>query len=308
MPYVLELKTIQSAAFRTLIDTLHSILTDVNFVFYPYYMDEEHSESDDEGSYVSSDEECDEEEDVAVESDKKDVPSDKKIGGLRIMAVNKNNTILIHVKLDADKFDYYKCTRKKLVLGINLTNLQKYVKCMSNFDTITLAVDEDDVNKLIILLENAEKKEEKTFRLNLMDLEEEEIDVEPTQFPYSINLPSQDFHKYCKDMSMITDKMEIVCTTKQVFLKGKGEQGTYDVKLGESIGGLSIDVNTELGEIVQGLFEVKHLVVFTKCTSLCNLVTLYIKNDYPLVIRYVVAALGDIKLCLSPSKPKNSYD
>ena len=36
--------------------------------------------------------------------------------------------------------------------------------------------------------------------------------------------------------------------------------------------------------------------------------TLYIKNDYPLVIRYVVAALGDIKLCLSPSKPKNSYD
>ena len=28
---------------------------------------------------------------------------------------------------------------------------------------------------------------------------------------------------------------------------------------------------------------------------------MYIKNDYPLVIRYDVANLGNIKLCLSPN-------
>ena len=28
---------------------------------------------------------------------------------------------------------------------------------------------------------------------------------------------------------------------------------------------------------------------------------MYIKNDYPLIIKYNVANLGDIKLCLSPN-------
>ena len=28
------------------------------------------------------------------------------------MAVNKTQTILIHLKLDADRFDYYYCARK----------------------------------------------------------------------------------------------------------------------------------------------------------------------------------------------------
>jgi len=28
---------------------------------------------------------------------------------------------------------------------------------------------------------------------------------------------------------------------------------------------------------------------------------MYIKNDYPLIIKYDVANLGDIKLCLSPN-------
>ena len=58
-----------------------------------------------------------------------------------------------------------------------------------------------------------------------MDLEDEKYEVDPVQFPYSINLPSGDFHKYCKDMHGITDKMEIMCTSKKVFMKGKGEQG-----------------------------------------------------------------------------------
>ena len=295
--YILELKTIQSSALRTLIDTLQGMLTDVNFIFYPYYVENSESESE---SDSDSEQNVDDEKHKMYSNNL----NDKKIGGLRIMAVNKNSTILVHVKLDADKFDYYKCTRKKLVLGISLSSLQKYMKCMSNYDTITLAVEEEDINKLIIIFENVDKKEKKTFKLNLMDLEEEDIYVEPTQFPYSLSLPSQDFHKYCKDMHGITDKIELQCTSKKLFIKGRGEQGTYEIELEESVGGLNVDINTEKNKIVQGIFEVKHLVLFTKCTTLCNLVTLFIKNDYPLVIKYAVAALGEIKICLSPCKPK----
>ena len=209
------------------------------------------------------------------------------------------------MRLDADKFDVYKYNyhKKKLTLGIDINNLLKCLKCMSNFDTMTWLVDDDDINKLIIILESTERKEKKTFKLNLMDIEEETYDISPIQFPYSIILPSQDFHKYCKDMATSTEKIEIKATSNKLFFSGKGEIGNIDFEVGESNGGLSIISTTNnTNEIVQGLFELKFLLIFTKCTNLCNQVTMFLKNDYPIIITYQIAALGEIKLVLSPTK------
>ena len=38
-----------------------------------------------------------------------------------------------------------------------MANFYRLIKTMSNFDTLTLAVDDDDINKLIIKLENGDK-------------------------------------------------------------------------------------------------------------------------------------------------------
>jgi len=48
----------------------------------------------------------------------------------------------------------------------------------------------------------------------------------------------------------------------------------------------------------------KHLVLFTKCTSLCSDISLYLKNDYPIIVEYNVAGLGEIKLALAPALTK----
>jgi DNA-binding LytR/AlgR family response regulator len=79
--------------------------------------------------------------------------------------------------------------------------------------------------------------------------------------------------------------------------------GNIDFEVGETNGGLSIISTTNnTNEIVQGLFELKFLLIFTKCTNLCNQVTLFLKNDYPIILTYQIASLGEIKLVLSPSK------
>jgi len=39
--------------------------------------------------------------------------------------------------------------------------------------------------------------------------------------------------------------------------------------------------------------------------AISNSVELYLKNDYPLIIKYSVACLGDIKLCLAPKCQNN---
>ena len=276
MVCVLELKTTQSVHIKTLIDSLNALLTDVNITFYPYH--------------------------VSLPDDK-----DKKIGGVVIKELNKTSSILIHCKLDADQFEHYEYNYKqpKLTIGINLTNFLKCIKCMTNFDTMTWKIDDEDINKLIMILES--EKEKKVFKINLMDLEDANYEIEPVQFPYSIILPTQDFQNYCKNMMSVTDKIDIKATTDNLFLSGKGELGVIDFELTASnvSAGLTIGKNTSnANEIVQGTFELKYLIIFTRCSSLCSHVNLFLKNNYPLIVQYSVAKLGQIKFVLSQSKPK----
>lgn len=346
MVYILELKTTQAAAMKIVTDAINSLLTDANFDFYPYYIEEsedtdnDSKDSDTENDYESesdnnnsddsnNDSDSDSEqylkkkitkknskdkaktdkklkkEDKVVEKEGESEEKKKTIGGVVLKEVNKTGKILVYMRLDADKFDIYKYSyhKKKLTLGIDIGNLLKCLKCMSHFDTMSWLVDDEDINKLIVVLESVERKEKKTFKLNLMDIEEETYDITPIQFPYSITLPSPDFHKYCKDMAGSTDKIEIKATSKKLFFSGKGEIGNVEFEVGETNGGLQIVSTTNnTNEIVQGLFELKFLLIFTKCTNLCNQVTLFLKNDYPIIVTYQIAALGEIKLVLSPSK------
>ena len=53
-------------------------------------------------------------------------------------------------------------------------------------------------------------------------------------------------------------------------------------------------------EIIQGEFSLKNLSYFIKCTNLCNQIQIYLGNNLPLIIKYNVASLGEIKLCLAP--------
>jgi hypothetical protein len=102
--------------------------------------------------------------------------------------------------------------------------------------------------------------------------------------------------------------MEIMCTSNKVIFSGAGELGHIDFEVAETNGGLTIETNQNCrDEIVQGLFELRFLMIFTKCTNLCNTVTLYLKNDYPLIIKYDISVLGQIKLVLSPSKNDDKY-
>ena len=47
--------------------------------------------------------------------------------GLKIMAMDGTHTVLVHLRLHADRFDEYKCPQK-YILGINMINLFKLVK------------------------------------------------------------------------------------------------------------------------------------------------------------------------------------
>jgi len=217
--------------------------------------------------------------------------------GIKIVTMDTSHIILVHLKLNADKFEMYNCENPTSI-GINMLNLYKIIKTINNSDILTLFMYENDLNHLGIKIENVEKNTKTTYKINLLDLHNNHFEIPEVVFNSVITLPSNDFQKITRDMNNLADFVEIKNLNNKFILTCNGDFCTQETVLSDNE---NIQINSDnANEIIQGNFNLKYLVLFTKCTNLSNNIELYLKNDYPLIIKYTVASLGEIKLCLSP--------
>ena len=257
---IFEIKTIQAGAFRTLIEGLKEILTEVDLEF-------DHT-------------------------------------GIKIIAMDETHTVLVHLRLLADRFEHFYCPSKH-VLGVNMIYFFKLIKTMGNNDSLTLYLPASNPNKLGIRMENSEKNTTTTYYLKLFDTNVQDINVPQINFTSIIHMPSADFQKICRDMSVLGEKVEITSSGPDLVFRSAGDFAEQETIITENNG--SIKVQRDPGavhNIVQGVFLLKHLVLFTKCTNLCQNVELYLKNDFPLILRYTVANLGEVRLLLARIKER----
>lgn len=258
-----EIKTVQSGAFRTLIEALKEILTEANLEF------------------------------------------DSQ--GIKVMAVDETHTVLVYLRLHADRFENYYCPVKH-VLGVNMIYLFKLIKTMGNSDSLSLYLPASNPNKLGIRMENAEKSTVTNYYLKLFDTDVEDISIPSLNFTSIIHMPSVDLQKICRDMNALGEKLDVEITSSgsDLIFKCVGDFAEQETIISENNSATMkvIKGANAVNEIVQGIFQLKHLVLFTKCTSLCPSIELYLKNDYPLILKYTVANLGEVKLVLAPIKNK----
>ncbi len=237
----------------------------------------------------------------------KDILTDTNIEfdstGIKIMSMDGTHTILVHLRLKADRFDEYYCP-KKYVLGVNMINFFKLVKTMSNNESIVLYMKKSDTTKLGIEIMNGEKQMVTRFHMNLIELDVNPIEIPPVDFPSIITMPAVDFQKVIRDMHGLGETVEIQSAADHLSFNCKGDNAEQETIY--CIGQNGLSQKESRSEIVQGNFLLKHLVLFTKCTSLCTDIALHLKNDYPIIVEYNVAGLGEIKLALAPALTKSA--
>lgn len=253
---LVEAKTVQTGAFRTLVEALKCILVEMNFTF------------------------------------------DKD--GIRMIAMDSTHTVLVHMRLAAPQFEKYTCNTDTLVVGLNTDHLYRIIKTATNDDIMTLQIDKNDPNHLKVILENGDKKQVTRYSLMLLDRDEPNIELPSADWRGRITMPSLDFQKMCRDMTLLSAKtVEIKSVGSTMVFSCKGQFATRTTVMGDSDNEFSIKKESK-DEIISGHFSLPHLVLFTKCTNLSNNLELYMKNDWFLMIKYVIANLGEIKLCLMP--------
>ena len=261
---VLTIKTVQIAPFRTLMTALKDILLETNISFQP--------------------------------------------DGIRIINMDKSHTILAHLYLAAQNFEFYECKKEKIIIGVNMFHLFKLINSIDNDDTLTIYIENGDyvdgiVSHLALKFENGEIKQCKTQKLRLIEPEPEELEYPDVKFSSVINLPSADFQKIIRDLSGVSDKLEIKSVGSELIFKCSGQFASAEIHREESDGSMGFILKQDSSKVIQGEFSLKSLSHVTKCTPLCTHLEIQLDNQFPLIVKYDVASLGHIQLCLAQLPP-----
>jgi proliferating cell nuclear antigen len=228
--------------------------------------------------------------------------------GMRIINFDKSHTILVNVVLHASKFEYYMCKPEKIVICANTVHLFKVISTMSNDDTLTIYIENNDYNEGIVShlglqYDNGDIKQCYCQKLRLIEPDMEELEVPEIKYSSVINLPTADFQKIIRDLNGISDRIEIKSVGNDLYFSCEGSFASSRIIRSVSDGNMDFVTKPDPSVVIQGEFSLKSLSHFIKCTPLCSHLEMYLENDRPLIISYQAASLGEIKLCLSSLPP-----
>lgn len=234
--------------------------------------------------------------------------------GIKISSMDISKVSLTYIKLDAWKFESYKC-KEPVVLGVDTTTLFKTIKSANRRETITFYMNADDQDKLGIELADPFMGKVKDYKIPLLNLEDKVVNVQNMQYDYVINMPSVQFQQIIKDIQLLEGKIvEMKSVGKQLIFSCEDGLAEFKTIISEIDDNLNKDQRQLLqqnGEdirsvkfeqtndkIVHGKFRLSYLMNFIKASHLCDNMNILLTNDKPLILEYFVADLGIMRFLL----------
>jgi proliferating cell nuclear antigen PCNA len=307
---ILEIKCTQTGVIKQTIERISNVISDCSIVFLPpdeasanavdddYY--EEIDENGEEISDKKSKKSAKSKKDAGTKKSKAGKSSKKNSGGIRILRLTEDKSILIKLNLDASNFEYFKCLEPKITIGVDMHNLHALLKMINDDDPIIIYMNRDNRSTLYIrsLNENNESSEETDLEIYLLEISNPDMPLPQTEFQNKITMASDKFHAICKHLNNNSTTVEITSIGSEILFRGENEGGK--VRKAYKDVNYTSKKKDKSDQVVQGIYELRNLMCFSKCNKLCNTIEIYLKNDFPLVLVISVGTLGKMYVFLTP--------
>lgn len=307
---ILEIRTSQTGALKQVIEMLSNVLTDCTIVFIPhdnsendYHVDDDYEEYDENNTGKENGE----------NNRKKNKITEKKTkktsGGIRILRLTEDKNILLKLNLEAANFEYFFCAEKKISIGVDMNHFHALLKTVSDDNPVTLYMNRDNRSALYIrsVNEKDDSSEETDIELVLMEIANPEMPLDSTEFQNKVTIASDKFHTICKHLNNNSALVEITSVGNQISFRGKNDGGKVTMSYKDTHQNEKKHKKKYVEkkqQVVQGEYELRNLMSFSKCNKLCNTIDIFLKNDFPLVLMIAVANLGKLFVFLTPIENK----
>jgi hypothetical protein len=138
-------------------------------------------------------------------------------------------------------------------------------------------------------------------------LNEKRGHVPKHNFEVIITMKCDEFHKLCKNMYNMSCKfIEITCNKNVARFSsiGDGLKVCKEYSKSETTedGGINIKTDKKSKDLisVKNVYDIKHFMLFGKTKQICTEVRIYLKNKFPAILSYKIAALGTMIVGVSP--------
>jgi proliferating cell nuclear antigen PCNA len=277
-PYLVEVTTVQTSHIKSLFGSLKEHLAEANLDFSP--------------------------------------------DGIEILQMDATHITLVHTKLEPDNFDSYHC-KKPVRIGIDVVNFTKLLKNYNNKDILTFFVEDPEQKAYLeegsyegirqsfgLRIENPDKGEITTIYVDTIDVNEETLEQPDLDYPVTLEMPSSDLHSILNNAKNTNAEfIRIRFHKNELNFYSQGEVGrisTTRSKTSREETSINLINNEDPTDIIEIYVKLQKLFEFSKCSSLSNMVSIYLKKAYPIIVEYDVSNLGFHRLGLSPAKrPEN---
>ncbi|CEF63451.1 Proliferating cell nuclear antigen [Strongyloides ratti] len=219
-----------------------------------------------------------------------DAPFDCSETGMSLQAMDSSHVALVSLKMDVSLFDTYRCDRT-INVGLSLATMAKALKCANNDDSCHIRHDDDDHDNVTFTFKDAKKERTQEVTVRLVDLDNEHLGIPEQEYSVVLQMPSSDFMKTCKDLSMFSDTLCIAANKSSIEFSATGDNGSSKVTYNKSSsldddeengGGIVLEVKTP----VKINFSIKYMNQFTKATPLGEVVKISMCNGVPVIVEY----------------------
>jgi proliferating cell nuclear antigen len=207
--------------------------------------------------------------------------------GVSMRTLDNAKVTFINLFLDARNFEVYEC-KERIIAGLNITNTFKLLKVIGSNDTLEISLDE----KMHITIDNAQKKSNTVFHMNLLDINDDDYNLNDLKFSVTTVLQSVNFQRIIRDMSNFSNYVVIKRFENKLQLRCVGDfvEQTTELECADTIDG-----------VIEDEYSLKYINMFTKATSISSNVSIQQENTgSPIAFKYFIANLGEIHFFLAP--------
>lgn len=231
-----------------------------------------------------------------------DVNLEVSADGIRFRETDPTGKLLLSVYFASDNFDVYNyySILDKISVGIDISNTVSSLTQRLKYDVLKFKV--YDNLTITIELESFSRSEKKKVKLLKVDpLSHNSPEIEPHQYSHSVNLSSELFSKYCKDIIKTSSKVKISLNKKEMVISCDKGNTEYTIN-GSTKHNLQITVEPDenKSKYCTALLSAKYFIILSKLSNISELVSIFIggKPDLPPTIRYNLGSLGILNLIL----------
>lgn len=228
--------------------------------------------------------------------------------GMRVLTTDGVKQMLLSLKLDGAKFEKFHCNGTHR-LGVNVAALFKLLRIAGARDTVTFFQKKADTETLGVEISNPDKKTVTKFTMKLLDVNFADIKVPDVSFDASVSMPSQYFQRLCRDISNIGTELSIDMPPDEdaLTLTCVGSFASQSTKLAPVVEGKHVVAIERFGDAERaplgGIYSIRYINLFNRASCLSPVVELFLKKDYPLVLRFEISNLGYISFALASGAP-----